>query len=176
MIREETISLGSITKIHALKGELLLTTELNLEEYQINTEWVFFDYQGQLIPFFIENLDITGAFNILLKVEEINSIDQAKEWIGKRVFIPADALTKVKRKKQGIHKLQGFLVKDEKIGLIGTIDAIIEYQNNPLIRIIYNQKEILIPFSDSIIKKIDHKKRILYILTPDGLIDLYLAQ
>jgi len=78
MIREETIFLGSIIKIHALKGELLLATELNLEEIQIKTEWVFFDFQGQLVPFFVEYLSVTGSSMALLKVEEINSIDPSE--------------------------------------------------------------------------------------------------
>jgi 16S rRNA processing protein RimM len=173
MIREETISLGSIIKIHALKGELLLTTELNLEECQILTEWVFLDYQGQLVPFSVEYLDTTGPSNAILKVEEINSIDQAREWIGKKVFIPARSLKKIKPKNPGIHILQGFQVKDEKFGLLGTINSIIEFQNNPLIQILQNKKEILIPLIDSIVIKIDHKKRIIFIRAPDGLIELY---
>jgi 16S rRNA processing protein RimM len=176
MIREETISLGSIIKIHALKGELLLATEFNLDVIQITTEWIFFDYQGQLVPFFVEYLDATGSSNALLKVEEINSIDQAKEWIGKGVYIPSGSITKIKPKRQSIHILQGFQVKDEKYGILGSVNSIIEHQNNPLIQILHSEKEILIPLSDSIIIKIDHKKRILHIRAPEGLIDLYLAQ
>jgi 16S rRNA processing protein RimM len=112
----------------------------------------------------------------ILKVEEINSINQAKEWIASNVFIPSGCVIKIKSKHQTIQTLQGFQVKDEKHGVLGTIHSIIEYQNNPLIQILQNEKEILIPLSDSIIIKIDHKKRILHICAPDGLIDMYLAQ
>jgi 16S rRNA processing protein RimM len=173
MLREEIISLGSIIKIHALKGELLLATELNLEEIQINTEWVFFDYQGQLVPFFVEYLNIAGSSIAILKVEEINSIDQAKDWLGKSVFVPSGSISKLKPKHQSIHILQGFQVTDEKFGSLGTVHSIIDNQNNPLIQILKGEKEILIPLSDSIIIKIDHKKRVIHVRTPDGLIDLY---
>lgn len=174
MIREDTVSLGSIIKIHALKGELLLATELNLDEILIKTEWVFFDYQGQLVPFLLEYLDFTGPSIALLKVEEINSIGQAKEWIGRDVLIPANAIKKIKSQHPSVHILDGYQVMDEKLGVLGTIDSIIDVHNNPLIQIRQNQKEILIPLSDSIIIKIDHKKRIMHIRAPEGLIDLYM--
>jgi 16S rRNA processing protein RimM len=173
MIREETISLGSVIKIHALKGELLLETELNLDENQIDTEWVFLEYQGQLVPFFVEYLNPSGSSNAFLKVEGISSIDQAREWLGRSVFIPSSSITKVKAKAQTIHVLQGFRVIDEKTGPLGKINAILELQNNPLIQILENGKEILIPLSDSIILSIDHKKRLLNIRAPEGLIELY---
>jgi 16S rRNA processing protein RimM len=173
MIREETISLGSIIKIHALKGELLLTTELDLDENQIDTEWVFLEFEGQPVPFFVEYLNVTGPSNAILKVEEINSIDQAKEWLGRNVLIPSASIKKIKVKSPDIHILQGFQVIDEKKGILGKVNAILELQNNPLIQILENEKEILIPLSDSIILKIDNKKRILHIRAPEGLIDLY---
>jgi len=173
MIREETISLGSVIKIHALKGELLLETELNLDENQIDTEWVFLEYQGQLVPFFVEYLNPSGSSNAYLKVEDISSIDQAREWLGRGVFIPSSSITRVKPKAPSIHVLQGFQVIDEKTGPLGKVNAILELQNNPLIQILEDEKEILIPLSDSIILSIDHKKRILHIRAPEGLIDLY---
>jgi 16S rRNA processing protein RimM len=173
MIREETISLGSIIKIHAIKGEFLLTTELNLDENQIDTEWVFLEFEGQPVPFFLEYLNATGPSNAILKVEEINSIDEAKEWLGRRVLIPSGHVKKIRAKNPGIHILQGFQVIDEKKGFLGKVNAILELQNNPLIQILENEKEILIPLSDSIILKIDNKKRIIHIRAPEGLIDLY---
>ena len=173
MIREETVSLGSIIKIHALKGELLIQTELDLDENQIDTEWVFLEYQGQLVPFFVEYLNASGSSNAFLKVDDINSIDQAKEWLGKSVFIPSASIHKIKAKSPTIHVLQGFQVIDENSGLLGKVNAILELQNNPLIQILEDEKEILIPLSDSIILSIDHKKRLLHIRAPEGLIDLY---
>jgi 16S rRNA processing protein RimM len=173
MIREETISLGSIIKIHALKGELLLQTEVNLDENQIDTEWVFLEYQGQLVPFFVEYLNPSGSSNAFIKLEDINSIDQAKEWLGRSVFVPSAAVRKLKSKAPTIHMLQGFQVIDEKSGSLGKVNAILELQNNPLIQILQDEKEILIPLSDSIILSIDHKKRLLHIRAPEGLVDLY---
>jgi len=175
MIREETISLGSIIKIHGLKGELLLATELELDKIEIKTDWVFFEYQRQLIPFFVEYINFSGTSNAFLKVEEINSIDQAKEWLDRNVFIPSSSIKKIKPKAQSVPTLEGFRVNDEKYGLLGIVNSIIDVQNNPLIRIFKDEKEILIPLSDSLIIKIDHKKRVIYIRTPDGLIDLYMT-
>jgi 16S rRNA processing protein RimM len=37
-----------------------------------------------------------------------------------------------------------------------------------------NGKEVLLPIFDGLVKKVDRKKKILYVEAPEGLIDLYI--
>ena len=54
------------------------------------------------------------------------------------------------------------------------VDEILERPEQELIRIMKGNKEILVPLTDEMIRKLDRKKGILYLNTPPGLIDLYL--
>ena len=65
-------------------------------------------------------------------------------------------------------------VGEQQRGSLGEIQAVIEIQNNPLIELLINEKEVLIPLQEDFIVHIDWKKRELTMQLPEGLIELYL--
>ena len=176
MIREETISLGIIVKLHALKGEFLIQSELKLDEIQIDTEWVFFDFQGQPVPFFIQQLEISDSSTAFLKVEDIDSFEQGREWIGHKVLIPSSSIKETRKPNNSLQVFKGFEVHDQGLGALGKVDSVMELHNNPILRIIYKGKEVLIPINESIIIAVDHKKKLMHIKAPDGLVQMYLEE
>jgi 16S rRNA processing protein RimM len=72
------------------------------------------------------------------------------------------------------HEIKDFRVVDVAHGKIGVVDGVLDLPQNPLIKIIFKEKEILIPITDDIIKKVDRKNKEISIDAPDGLIDIYL--
>ena len=73
------------------------------------------------------------------------------------------------------HEISGFKVIDQEKGEIGEIDTVIDLTSNPLLRIEFNEKEILIPIFEGLVLKVDRENKILYISAPEGLIDLYIS-
>jgi 16S rRNA processing protein RimM len=68
----------------------------------------------------------------------------------------------------------GFKVIDSEKGEIGVVDQLSSPTSNPLIHIKVNFSEVMIPFVDEVVKKIDHKAQTIHVNCPEGLLDLYL--
>ena len=72
------------------------------------------------------------------------------------------------------HEIIGYEVQDKRHGFIGCVEEILDRPEQEIIRILKGKKEILVPLTDEMISKIDRKKKILILDTPEGLVDLYL--
>ena len=173
MIREETICLGSLVKTLALKGEFIISASVDLDELHIKTELVFLETGGQLVPFFVESLEISGPSSAVLKLEDINSPEDAREWIGKNIFIPLRNVKKSRKKSQSLEKLIGYSVTDDELGPLGSVVSVMEHDINPLIEVEKDNKRLYIPFQEDIILHIDPKKKKILTHTPEGLTSLY---
>jgi 16S rRNA processing protein RimM len=173
MISEASILFGTLKKTHGLKGDCILASVIDLEQNRIETELVFLEFNGQLVPFFISSITITDHHSCILSFEDITSTGKAQEWTGKRVFLPTTSIHRVGKKPNPVNSLKGYQVIDESLGLIGTVNEVLEKFNNPLIQVMSGQKEILIPYQPSIVLRIDKKTRTIYIKAPEGLIELF---
>ena len=94
--------------------------------------------------------------------------------IGKNLFLPLSILPKLTGKKFYFHEIINFAVVDAKKGNIGNIASVIDYPAQPLFQIMNGTTEILIPILDQIIDKVDRENKTIYIVAPEGLIDIYL--
>lgn len=173
MIREETICLGSLVKTLALKGEFVVSASIDLGEIHIETELVFLETGGQLVPFFIESFEISGPSSAVLKLEDINSPEEAREWIGKSVYAPLRNVKKSRKQSQSLSNLIGYSVTDDELGPLGTVVSVLEHDINPLIEVEKDNKRLYIPFQEDIILQIDPKKKKILTHTPEGLTGLY---
>jgi 16S rRNA processing protein RimM len=70
------------------------------------------------------------------------------------------------------HQLTDYNVVDKTAGELGQITDLIESTEQALLQVDHNGDEILIPFVEDFIVKIDKRKKILYLNLPEGLIDL----
>ena len=104
----------------------------------------------------------------------VDSEIAAKKIVRKKVFLPEAILPELSGIEFYDHEIVGFTVIDEKVGVVGVVESVIDLKANPLLQIMKEEKEILIPLIDNLVKKVDRAKKILHVLAPDGLIDLYL--
>ena len=72
------------------------------------------------------------------------------------------------------HEITGFSIVDENHGNIGQIQQVLEYPNQAVFQVFSNEKEVLIPISNEIIKLVDREKKQIKIKAPEGLIEIYL--
>jgi 16S rRNA processing protein RimM len=77
-------------------------------------------------------------------------------------------------KEANIYDFIDYTVIDTKYGNIGKVRKIIDIQNNPLMVVLYDETDILIPKQNDFIISLDKRKREIHINTPDGLIELFL--
>jgi len=163
--------IGVLAKLHGYKGEYLLISDLYLSEEITKWESVFIETDGLLVPFFIHSFSITSDDSAIIGFEDVNNPEQAKEFLSCSVFQLKTYTTDLEDKLDP-NLLAGYKIVDQQAGLIGEIDQILNYNNNLLFRILKDKREILIPATESIIIKINHKKREVIIAAPQGLLDL----
>ena len=170
---EKCFYFGKIIRTHGYKGGLKVALEVDEPQSYRELEMVFIELKKKLVPYFIENIHFEKN-KANLKLEDIDTIEQAERLVNSNLFLPLELLPKLKGSKFYFHEIAGFSVEDDKHGLLGTITRVIELPNNPLLSIDHEGKEILIPIADEIIRKVDRRTKTLYISAPEGLVELYL--
>jgi 16S rRNA processing protein RimM len=109
-----------------------------------------------------------------VKFEEVDTELDADSILKCDVFLPLKFLPKLEDDKFYFHEVVGYTVEDVNFGKVGIIKSINDTSSQALFEIDREGIEILIPMNDDFIKKVDKKKKLIIVETPEGLIDLYL--
>ena len=92
MIREEEVfKIGQFAKPHGIKGELSLVTNSDVLE-DAEDPYIVCEMDGILVPFFVEDFRYKTDTVVLVKLEDVNSEEDARMFVGKEVFYPLDAV------------------------------------------------------------------------------------
>ena len=167
--------LGYITGTHGLSGDLHILLDTDQPENYHDLESVFILQKGEeaLVPFFISKLKIKED-KAIARFEEVNSKDLAKQLVGSSVYLPLDQLPKLEGDSFYYHELLDWKVIDQKKGEIGIVQGVNVQSPQPLLILAYQNKEILVPFSDDIIIGINRDEKQISVELPDGLLEVYL--
>jgi 16S rRNA processing protein RimM len=163
--------IGSLTKLHGFKGEYMFIAEEPFPKKIEKWESVFIEIDGLPIPFFINNIRLTSDNVAIISFDDLSSSDEAKEFVGCRVWQLNSGSDKKKPKPDSL-SFKNFKVYDTTVGYIGVVDSIIEYSHNVLFRILNHEEEILIPAIEDYILEINPNKMEIHLQTPEGLLDL----
>ena len=169
---KDCFQLGKITKPFGYKGEVVFFLDVDEPMDYTEMDSVFIEIGGKLLPYFIESINIKGN-KAVVRFEDL-SAEESTKLIGKNLFLPLSILPKLTGKKFYFHEIINFAVVDAKKGNIGNIASVIDYPAQPLFQIMNGKTEILIPILDQIIDKVDRENKTIYIVAPEGLIDIYL--
>lgn len=170
---DEYISIGKLVGVFALKGELVLQHSLGNADLK-GVKAIFTQMQGNTtyMPWFIESSKIKNATEVLIKIEGVNTPEEAKKLIQKKVWLKKTDFNKSVSKSSPV-SLLGFKIINEK-EVLGEIIEIFEQPQQVLCTVIVNNKEVFIPLHNETLQKIDRKKREVHVILPNGLLDLYL--
>jgi 16S rRNA processing protein RimM len=175
MNKADCFHLGYIAKLHGFKGEVSLFLDVtNPSDYQ-TLDAVFIDINGQLVPFFVDSLKLKNKGFAAVKFEGVDDESSARRLLRMQVFLPEQVLPKLSGIHFYDHEVVGFKVIDKHYGEVGVLEAVIDFQVNPLIQILKDGREVLIPLREGLVKKLDRKNKIMNIEAPEGLIELYLG-
>ncbi|MGF1534586.1 MAG: ribosome maturation factor RimM [Bernardetiaceae bacterium] len=175
MTTEDCFELGVFRKTHGLHGELRLQLETDTPERYQKLDALFLEQRGQLVPYFVERITIQGD-QAILKLEEVDSIEAAQLLVGCTVFLPLTALPELEEGEIFLHDLVGFTLSDVRMGTLGKVTEVNELPNNMLLSVRYRGKDILIPFQDALIERLDTTSKQVLMRLPEGLVELYLEE
>ncbi|SRR5258707_5368102 len=166
---EEYFKIGYISKTHGLKGEVTAVFENEIEMNGLTS--LFLESRGTLVPYFIEK--ISGKPDKpFIKLEGVQSIEQAAQLKGRSIYLLKSARSKLKRGYFYDDEVVGFKVSDKILGLIGHVREIQSQGANRLMVIIYGSKEILVPVDSPFIKGLNKGKKSILIELPEGFLDI----
>lgn len=175
MNKDACYQLGHISKLHGLSGEVTAFFDVDFPEEYEELESVFVEINNKLVPFFIESLDITPK-KIILKFEDIDSVEAAERLLSKELYLPLSALPELSGKAFYYHEIIGFTVIDAHFGEVGPVKEVFNRSSQDLIACEHKGKEVLLPVSEELIEKIDRENGTLHTIMPEGLIELYLEE
>ncbi len=165
--------IGSILKPKGLKGELNIYTDFDgLEDIKFDA--VFIEIAGKLVPYFVSSIKYLQKNAGYLVLEDVDTIEKAAPLAKKDLYLPNKLKPKKKKEEFTLLDLKGFMAIDETHGELGIITEVNEYPQQILASVQYQNKEVLFPLNEAIIKGIDLEGNELYVDLPEGLLDIYL--
>ncbi len=166
---DDCFKIGYVSKTHGLKGEVTAIFENEIEVSELTS--LFLDFNGNLVPYFIEKISDRGDKSFL-KFEGIDSIEQADEIKGRSVFLPKSARPKLKRGQFYEDEVVGFSVSDNALGDIGTVTEVQGAGLNRLLVILHQGKEILVPINSPFVESVNKSKKSIKLSLPEGYLSI----
>jgi 16S rRNA processing protein RimM len=174
--KEDLHPLGYFSKLHGYKGELTAAFQTVDQADYTDLESLYVESKGVIVPYFIESIEHKTNSSIKIKLEGIDTEAAARALVKCPIFIDKEQVSQGDEEQMELMSMEGYSVVDMTHGPIGAIERIEDNKLNPLMVIRYEDKEILLPLHPDFIEKMDHKKRIVHIAAPEGLIDFYLGE
>ncbi|HPT52440.1 MAG TPA: ribosome maturation factor RimM [Bacteroidales bacterium] len=165
--------LGIITKPFGYKGQLCIYLDTDEPEKYENLKAVFILIGDEYLPYQIENIELRGGKSAIVKFQDVEGED-AKELLKLELYLPLSALPPLTGNQFYYHEVIGFQVVDKEKGNIGICTDFIDISNQPIMQVMKDETEILIPAVDDLFKEVDRKNKMIHIDAPEGLIDIYL--
>jgi 16S rRNA processing protein RimM len=174
MDKDDFFYFGKILNTYGNTGQLMAFLDVDEPAKYHKLESVYVDLDSERVPFFISSLEPKSGRKVLLRFEDVNSIDDAEPFAGRKLYLPMSMLPRLSGNRFYHHEVIGFRIIDEQHGDIGTVESVLEMPTQSLFQIRSGTREILVPVTDTILLKVDRRKRELRIAAPAGLIELYL--
>jgi 16S rRNA processing protein RimM len=171
MTGDDYTFLGTIVKTRGTSGNLIIRSKKKIVQIKNNWESVMVEIDGLLVPFFISGWNISGSNEILVTLEDIDIPEKAEKFSGRKVYINKSVVV-FSPNEFHPDEVNGYLVIDINAGEIGRITGIDEIPGNPLFRLIYHKREILIPIHQDLIIEINEKKKIVRVNLPAGFLGI----
>ena len=175
MSLDNYFQLGTISKTYSFKGEVILFIDADDPSCYFKIKNLLIQINGRLIPYLIEKSSIHKKNQLKLKIEGIDSQQEAELIIKNDVYLPLEQLPELNADQFYFHEIIGYQVIDAENKVeIGNIINVIDHPGNRLLEVEQNGIEVILPINDRTFKKIDKKTKQLFLEIPEGLLDIYL--
>ncbi len=169
MIKEEEVyKIGKLGKTHGVKGEISFLFDDDVFD-RVDADYLVLMIDGILVPFFMEEYRFRSDTTAIVKFEDINTQERARELTGCDIFFPR-TLADSDNENLSWAAIVGFDIIDTESGnIIGRI----AYVDDTTINILFELEDgRLIPASEDLITAIDQQARTITMRLPEGLLSL----
>ena len=169
MIREEDVyKIGRLGKTHGVRGEISFLFDDDVFD-RVDADFLVLQVDGILVPFFLEEYRFKSDSNAIIKFEDIDTQERARELTGCSVYFPRD-LSDDDDEQLSWAEIIGYQLVDATSGeVVGPIVGIDDSTLNILFEL---EDGTLVPASEELITDVDKEKKIIELNIPPGLLDL----
>ena len=169
MIREEDIyQIGKLGKTHGVKGEISFLFDDDVFD-RVDADYLILKVDGIFVPFFIKEYRFKSDANVIIKFEDIDTQERARELTGCEVYFPRE-LADTDYDNISWAAITGYdIIEAESKNKIGRIVSVDDTTLNTLFCL---EDGRLIPASDDLITAIDQQTRTITMHLPAGLLEL----
>lgn len=165
------VRIGKIAATHGLHGDMILSHILNKKTWLKNNNVLFLELnKNSFIPFFVTNVKSEREDECIVRLEDVEKVEEAKMLIGKNVYVEEMVLDKQKIDSPLLWI--GFNVVDKEVGSLGLIKDVVQTAHQWLATIDYEGKEVLIPLIQEMIIEVNTRNKFIRMDLPEGLLDL----
>lgn len=169
---DKYFKIGKIVATHGVAGKMVLQHSLGKATDLKKTEVLFVeDAKDSFLPYFIKKATAKSEEDTYIEVEGIESKEAAKVLLRKEIWLSEKDFSAQHSSSAPISML-GFEVFDGDQSL-GEILEVVEQKHQTLCMVLLGKKEAWLPVHEASLKKIDRKKKQVFLELPDGLLDVY---
>lgn len=175
---KELFPIGYVSKTHGIKGELNI--RLDADYTTDDVRFVIVDVDSTFIPFVIESSRGNSADMRLVKLEDVDTQEDARTFVGKTVYALLSELREIPGFEEAqaedaenlyLSDLVGYTLTNPDGMTVGTISGYNDDTQNYLIEVeLPDGKKIYVPFVDEWITDIDSDRKTIAFDLPDGLV------
>lgn len=168
---DDYLRVGVISSTHGLKGEVkVFPTTDDLERFRSLKHCVL-DTGKEYLELEVEGVKFFKKFAIL-KFQGIDQIEQAEKYKGKDLLVTREHAVELKEGEFFIADLLGFEVAEEDGALVGKLTNILQTGANDVFEVTTPEgKELLLPYIEDCVKKIDEEQKKITVYLMPGLVD-----
>ena len=174
MKKSDCFYLGTIVRKYSYKGEVLAKLDTDQPELYENLDAAFLQIRRDFLPFFIERSQFHKSDLLRIKFEDVDTEAEAEQLLKAEIYLPLELLPELEGNAFYYHEIIGFTITDQNFGPVGKIIAVNDSTAQALFVVDRDGREILIPMNDEFIKKVDRESKTIEVITPEGLIEMYL--
>jgi 16S rRNA processing protein RimM len=169
---EQYFNIGKLVATFGIQGQLILQHALGKKTALTGLKVVMIEMKkDDLLPYFITETKLKNDTEIYISLEEIDTKEKAKLLVPKQVWLLQKDFEKHVAADTTL-SLLGFTIYDNDKQLSEIVE-IIEQPHQILAKIIYQEKEMLIPVNVAFMVKMDVKNKIVVLDLPEGLLDIF---
>ncbi len=175
---EDWLVIGVVTSSHGVTGKLNIKSLSDFKERftKPGTRWIQKHNEEPIPCKLISGFQKPGKETFIISLEGIKNRNDADNLKKYKLLVKNNDIPKLKDNEFHLNQLLDLDVKlfvDDEIKIIGkVVDLITENNNLLVIRLLQNNKDVLIPFVKEIVTTIDRRNKYLVINPPKGLLDL----
>jgi 16S rRNA processing protein RimM len=171
-IFEDLVTIGRIVKPQGRKGELAVEVMSDRPERFGSLQRAFVRGEKGLAREVIVTRSWPHKGRFVLKLEGVDSIDQAEAYRGMEIRIDEDELDPLPEGSYYHHQLKGLRVEDPEGRPLGVVQDVMTGAGDAPILVVKGEKsELLLPLADSFVRRVDREQGRIVAVKPEFLDD-----